>query len=107
MEDFVRRTLLFDFYGELLTKHQQAIYEKVVLNDAGYSEVALEEGISRQGVHDMIRRCDKQMETYENKLHLMERFLDIKSSIAQIKKIAKEAGNREILTLADEVLERL
>ena len=61
MEKFVERTLLYDFYGELLTKRQQQIYESVVLEDYSLSEVAEELNISRQGVHDMIRRCDKDM----------------------------------------------
>ena len=64
MEKFVERTLLYDFYGELLTKRQQQIYESVVLEDYSLSEVAEELNISRQGVHDMIRRCDKALEGY-------------------------------------------
>ena len=72
MEKFVERTLLYDFYGELLTKRQQQIYESVVLEDYSLSEVAEELNISRQGVHDMIRRCDKALEGYEEKLHLVE-----------------------------------
>ncbi len=59
MEKFVERTLLYDFYGELLTKRQQQIYESVVLEDYSLSEVAEELNISRQGVHDMIRRCTR------------------------------------------------
>ena len=73
MEKFVERTLLYDFYGELLTKRQQQIYESVVLEDYSLSEVAEELNISRQGVHDMIRRCDKALEGYEEKLHLVEK----------------------------------
>ena len=65
MEKFVERTLLYDFYGELLTKRQQQIYESVVLEDYSLSEVAEELNISRQGVHDMIRRCDKALDGYE------------------------------------------
>ena len=57
MEKFVERTLLYDFYGELLTKRQQQIYESVVLEDYSLSEVAEELNISRQGVHDMVRRA--------------------------------------------------
>ena len=53
MEKFVEQTLLYDFYGELLTAHQRRIYEDVVLNDYSLSEVADELGISRQGVHDI------------------------------------------------------
>ena len=55
MEKFVEQTLLYDFYGELLTERQQQIYESVVLEDYSLSEVAEELGISRQGVHDMIK----------------------------------------------------
>ena len=65
MEKFVERTLLYDFYGELLTKRQQQIYESVVLEDYSLSEVAEELNISRQGVHDMMRRCDKALEGFE------------------------------------------
>ena len=56
MEKFVEQTLLYDFYGELLTERQQQVYESVVLEDYSLSEVAEDLGISRQGVHDMIKR---------------------------------------------------
>ena len=78
MEKFVERALLYDFYGELLTDRQQQVYTNVVLEDYSLSEVAQDLGISRQGVHDMIRRCDKALEEYEEKLHLVERFLRIR-----------------------------
>ena len=50
MEDIVNQSLLYDFYGELLTEHQRRIYEEVVFNDYSISEVARDEGISRQGI---------------------------------------------------------
>ncbi len=81
MEKIVERTLLYDFYGDLLTEHQQKIYECVVFQDLSFSEVAEIEGISRQGVHDLIRRCDRLLEGYEQKLHLIERFLRLKDSV--------------------------
>ena len=74
MEKIYEQTLLYDFYGELLTKHQQSIYEDAVYNDMSLGEIAEEQGISRQGVHDLIRRCDKILLEYEGKLHLVERF---------------------------------
>ena len=49
------------FYGELLTEHQRQVYEDVVLNDFSLSEVAAARGISRQGVHDLVRRCNKTL----------------------------------------------
>ena len=72
MEQFVQQTLLYDFYGELLTEHQRRIYEDVVLNDYSLSEAAADVGISRQGVHDNVKRCNKILLDYEEKLHLVE-----------------------------------
>ena len=61
INDLVRKSLLYDFYGPLLTEHQRQIYEEVVLNDYSMSEIAEDEGISRQGVHDMIKRRKDEM----------------------------------------------
>ena len=81
MEKILEQTLLYDFYGELLTQHQRQVYEDVVLNDFSLSEVAENRGISRQGVHDMIRRCNRSLEEYESKLHLVEKFLTIRENV--------------------------
>ena len=61
MDRILEQNLLYDFYGELLTEHQQRVYEDAVYNDMSLSEIAGEQGISRQGVHDLIKRCDKIM----------------------------------------------
>ncbi|MCR5687054.1 MAG: YlxM family DNA-binding protein [Lachnospiraceae bacterium] len=74
MDDIAKKNLLYDFYGELLTEHQRQIYEDAVYNDCSLSELAEEYNISRQGVHDILRRCDRILEDYENKLGLVERF---------------------------------
>ncbi len=75
MEKLVRQGMLFDFYGELLTDHQKAVYNSLVTEDMSLSEIAEEQGVSRQAVHDIIKRCDKQLEAYESKLHLLENYL--------------------------------
>ena len=74
MERIVRQGLLYDFYGVLLTEHQRKIYEDVVFQDLSISEIAREVGISRQGVHDLVKRCDKILESYEDRLGLVEKF---------------------------------
>ncbi len=104
MEKIVEQGLLYDFYGELLTDHQRRIYEDVVFNDMSLSEIAQEAGISRQGVHDLIRRCDRSLEEYENKLHLMERFRSIRQKLEQIKQLS---GEESIRKLADEIMREL
>ena len=84
MEKIFEQALLYDFYGELLTEHQRNIYEQAVFNDMSLSEIAEEQGISRQGVHDLIKRCDKILQDYESKLHLVERFDKANEKISQI-----------------------
>ena len=88
MERFVRQSMLYDFYGELLTEHQKQIYEDIVFQDLSYSEIASAEGISRQGVYDLIKRCDKTLEEYEAKLKLVEKFQHAKEMVAEIQTLA-------------------
>ena len=91
MEKIVEQGLLYDFYGELLTAHQRSVYEDVVFNDLSPSEIAREKGISRQGIHDLIRRCDKILEDYEAKLHLVAKFVKIRETVEEIQQQADES----------------
>ena len=93
MERIFEQTLLYDFYGELLTEHQQKIYEDAVYNDMSLSELASEYGISRQGIHDLIKRCDRILQGYESKLHLVEKFTVAKEKIREIEQLTQLNGN--------------
>ncbi|MBP3476728.1 MAG: YlxM family DNA-binding protein [Lachnospiraceae bacterium] len=88
MEKIVEQGLLYDFYGELLTKHQQQIYEGVVYDNLSLGEIAQEEGISRQAVHDIVKRCDKILLSYEEKLQLVAKFASIKDKVSQINRLS-------------------
>lgn len=90
MEQKVAQAYLYDFYGELLNRRQRKIYEDFVFNDLSLGEIAEEEGISRQGVHDMVKRCTKALEDYEAKLHLVEKFLHTRERVQQIHSLARE-----------------
>ena len=107
MEKFVEQTLLYDFYGELLTERQQQVYESVVLEDYSLSEVAENLGISRQGVHDMIKRCNHTLEEYESRLHLVEKFLCIRKQVQKIKELAVGYNAGEIAEISNKILEEL
>lgn len=96
MEKIFQQVLLYDFYGELLTEHQQNVYEEAVYNDMSLSEIAEEYGISRQGVHDLIKRCDKILLGYEEKLHLVEKFTGAKEKIAQLVELTKDLEESEL-----------
>ncbi|MDF2819982.1 MAG: hypothetical protein K0R15_423 [Clostridiales bacterium] len=75
MNIVIEQSLLYDFYGELLTEKQKEMYEDYFFNDLSLGEIAESAGISRQGVHDTIKRCSKQLQKYEDKLHLVDRFM--------------------------------
>lgn len=74
IKERIELSMLYDFYGALLKENQQRMFEASVLEDYGYAEIAEEEGISRQGVYDAIRRATKQLREYEEKLGLVARF---------------------------------
>ena len=109
MESIVKQSLLYDFYGELLTEHQKKIYEDVVYNDFSLSEIAEENGISRQGVHDLIRRCNKILQEYENKLHLIERFVKIREEVGSIQRLAEnpQISKEELIGKVNEISHRI
>lgn len=104
MEKIVEQGLLYDFYGELLTEHQRRIYEDVVFHDMSLSEIAQEQGISRQGVHDLIRRCDRILRDYEERLHLLEKFNRVKDTVAQIERTSSEEN---VKLLARQILDEI
>ncbi len=103
MEKIVEQGLLYDFYGELLTKHQQSIYEDVVFNDLSLSEIADEQGITRQGVHDLIKRCDRTLLGYEEKLGLIAKFQKTKEKVTEIHRLTKEFEHSNDKSLIDEI----
>lgn len=96
MEKIVEQGLLYDFYGPLLTEHQQRIYEKAVYDNLSLSEIAQSEGISKQAVHDLIRRCTASMRDYEQKLGMMERFNRIRTDADRLLAQAQQAGEGSI-----------
>ena len=104
MNEILEQALLYDFYGELLTSHQKEIYEQFVLEDLSLSEIAEDAGISRQGVHDLVKRCNKTLEGYEEKLHLVEKFLTIKEKVHRINELLEREDAesvREIQLIKD------
>ena len=74
------------------------------MNDLSLSEIADEQGISRQVVHDIIKRCDKALAEYEEKLHLVEKFTRIKNMISQIDQLTDDERIRQ---LSNEIIEEL
>ena len=109
MENILEHTMLYDFYGQLLTDRQKQIYE-YYLDDYSLSEIAEEAGTSRQAVHDLIKRCNKILTGYEEKLGLVKKFSAARDKVNEIHRLANsdETHNRlvkDIERISGEILE--
>ena len=99
MEDKIKSGFLYDFYGELLTEHQRSVYEMSINDDLSLSEIADTLSVSRQAVHDILKRCDKLLQDYESRLHLVEKFMNIREDVVRINDLT--SGNADAATLAE------
>ena len=88
-EKSIRTGILLDFYGNLLTDRMREACESYYYEDLSLAEIAELQGISRQGVHDTIKRAEKELESYEDKLGLVARFSQTKDLVAQIRQQAE------------------
>jgi len=68
------RSMLLDFYGELLTEKQRECFDLHYNEDLSLSEIAEQSGISRQGVWDNIKRAEAALQSIEEKTGLIRRF---------------------------------
>ena len=79
-----RMTMLFDFYGELLTERQREFYQLYYDEDLSLSEIAENYGISRQGVRDVIVRAEAYMTELEDKTGIVKRFMQLAPHVEAI-----------------------
>ena len=75
------RSMLLDFYGELLTDKQRECYDLHYNEDLSLSEIAEQSGTSRQGVWDNIRRAEAALQDIEEKTGLIRRFMEQQRAI--------------------------
>lgn len=85
LDKVLRIALLYDYYGALLTEKQQRCIEMHYLNDDSLAEIAAEFGVSRQAVHDILRRGEQILAGYEAKLGLAERHRRERETIARVR----------------------
>lgn len=93
MDELLEVTLLYDFYGELLTARQRQMFELYYLNDLSLSEIAEQLDISRQAVRDSIKHSKTILQDYEDKLNLVAKFLKEKEAILKIVDIVDRVKN--------------
>ena len=76
--------MLFDFYGKLLTNKQQEILSYYYEHDLSLGEIAEEFNVSRQAVHDILKRGKRILEAYEEKLGLVKKFILEREKLNQV-----------------------
>ncbi len=89
-DKLVQIALLFDFYGQLLTEKQIEIVDMYYNNDLSLGEISEQQGISRQGVYDTLKRAERTLYQYEEKLGLVDRFLKQKQNMEKIIEMLEE-----------------
>lgn len=111
-DKLVEQGLLYDFYGGLLTKHQQKIYEEAVYENLSLSEIADLEQISRQAVSDLLHRTTAALQHYEEELGLIRRFEHIRQLTGELRELASQESATDqvrtgVLRAADRIEQEL
>ena len=84
-------TMLFDFYGELLTEKQREYFDLYYNDDLSLSEIAEKAGISRNTVYDVINRAEKILIETEKKTGIVQRWMETRKEINAAIKLAEES----------------
>ena len=93
---------LLDFYGEFLSEKQKTITEHYYNEDLSLSEIAENEGITRQGVSDLIKRAEAQLEAWEQRCHYCESVLELKE-LAESVRLGETAAVDKILDIVEKL----
>ena len=111
MEKNVQISLLCQLYGKLLTKKQCDFLEDYYNNDLSLSEIAENYHITRQAVRDIIKKGEKKLFEYEEKLLFMKRTLNqekkIEKALSELTKIQKDYSDKEIASVLESIKKEL
>ena len=103
-------TMLYDFFGDLLTEKQRTYFDLYYNDDLSLSEISQQTGISRQGVRDNIMRAEQLLRGYEEKTGIVARFMKLQSDISSIEKDVSaiiEASDGGVKRTAEAVRDKL
>ena len=111
MEKNVEISMLNQFYGKLLTEKQSEFIDNYYNNDLSLSEIAENNGITRQAVRDNIKKGEKKLLEYEEKLAFMKRTLKqekkIDKVLSELNKIQKESSDKKIADILENIKKEL
>ena len=111
MEKNVKISILCQLYGKLLSEKQLEFIDDYYNNDLSLSEIAENHGITRQAVRDMIKKGEKKLFEYEEKLLFMKRMLNqekkIEEILLELTKIQKDYTDNEVASILENVKKEL
>ncbi len=102
-----RMTLLFDFYGEMLTDRQKEFYDLYYNEDLSLTEIAENYNLSRQGVRDAIVRAEATLNELEEKTGLIRRFQEQTRDLEYLKELTDTARRANTDPVVDDCLRRI
>lgn len=107
LEKTERVNMLYDFYHSLLTEKQKSYMELYYREDYSLGEIADESNVSRQAVYDNIKRTEQLLESYEQKLHLYDKFMKRTKLLSQLETLIKTNENKEKMLRVLEKLQKI
>ena len=111
MEKNVEISILCQLYGKLLSEKQLEFIDDYYNNDLSLSEIAENHGITRQAVRDMLKKGEKKLFEYEEKLLFMKRTLNqekkIEEILLELTKIQKDYTDNEVAIILENVKKEL
>lgn len=111
MERNVKISILCQLYGKLLSEKQLEFIDDYYNNDLSLSEIAENHGITRQAVRDMLKKGEKKLFEYEEKLLFMKRMLNqekkIEEILLELTKIQKDYTDNEVASILENVKKEL
>ena len=111
MEKNVEVSMLLQIYGELLTEKQYRVIDYYYNEDLSLSEIAENEEITRQGVRDIIKKGEKKLFEYEEKLLFMKKTINqekqIQNILLNLNKIQKDSSDKKVTNILEEVKKEL
>ncbi len=111
MEKNVKISMLLDIYGKLLTEKQFFLLDDYYNQDLSLSEIAENEGITRQAVRDNLKKGENKLLEYEEKLEVMKKTLmqeeKIAAILSEITKISDRATDKEVAKVLEDVKNKL
>jgi predicted DNA-binding protein YlxM (UPF0122 family) len=95
MEKLAKMALLADFYGPLLTEKQRNVWDLHYQQDLSLTEIAEAEHISRQAIHDLLKRTERILAEYEGKLGLVHKFLIERDQLRKVQALLQDSNEQD------------